>query len=69
MKKFVAFATVGTLGFFVGGLWTCIRICEMVDAGIDVNSIVKDCIRAGAAKKEGEVRISKWRRKYSEVHR
>ena len=49
MKKIVAFATVGTLGFFVGGLWACIRICEMVDAGIDVNSIAKDCIRAGAA--------------------
>lgn len=67
MKKYVAFVTVGTVGFFVGGLWTCIRICEMVDAGIDVNSIVKDCIRAG--EKEGEVKISKWRRKYSEVSR
>lgn len=67
MKKIVAFATVGTLGFFVGGLWTCIRICEMVDAGIDINGIVKDCMRAG--EKEGEVKISKWRRKYSEPKR
>ena len=67
MKKFVAFATVGTVGFFIGGLWTCIRICEMVDAGIDVNGIVKDCMHAG--EKEGEVKISKWRRKYSEVSR
>ncbi|MBO6310042.1 MAG: hypothetical protein J6N70_14670 [Oribacterium sp.] len=65
MKKFVAFATVGTLGFFVGAYWACFKICQMVDAGVDVNGMAKDCMNR--AEKNAEVRINKWHRKYSEI--
>lgn len=67
MKKIATLVTVGTIGFFVGSVWTCIRICQMVDAGLDVTNMVKQSIDKG--ENYAEVHVNKWRRKYSEVHR
>ena len=67
MKKAITLATVGTLSFFAGAYWACFKICQLVDAGVDVNGMAKDCMNR--AEKNAEVRISTWRRKYSEVHR
>lgn len=67
MKKAITLVTVGTLSFFAGAYWACFKICQMVDAGVDVNGMAKKCM--DKAEKNAEVRINKWRRKYSEVHR
>ena len=66
MKKAITLVTVGTVSFFVGAYWACFKICQMVDAGVDVNAMAEHCMNK--AEREAEVRINKWRRKYSEVH-
>lgn len=67
MKKAITLVTVGTLSFFAGAYWVCFKICQMVDTGVDVNAMAKKCM--DKAEKNAEVRINKWRRKYSEVSR
>ena len=66
MKKIVTLVGVTGISFFAGAYWTRFKICQLVDAGVDVNAMAKRCMNK--AEKEAEVRINKWRRKYSEVH-
>ena len=65
MKKAITLVGVTGISFFVGAYWACFKICQMVDAGVDVNGMAKDCMNR--AEKNAEVRISKWHRKYSEI--
>ena len=58
--------TIG-LSIFAGMFLTCYRICAMEREGVDLNSMVHKCNQFGA-EKDNELRIRKWRRKYSEVH-
>lgn len=68
MKKTVIVTVVtAVVSFFSGAYWVCFKICQMVDDGVDVNQLAKDCMNN--AEKDAEVRIHKWRRKYSRVHR
>ncbi len=59
--------TVG-LSMFVGMFLACYRICAMEREGVDLNQVVHACNQFGA-EKDNELRVRKWRRKYSEVHR
>lgn len=67
MKKIVTLVGVTGISFFVGAYWACVKICQLVDAGVDVNSMAEHCMNK--AERDAEVRINKWRRKYSEVSR
>lgn len=66
MKKTLVIATA-VISFFSGAYWVCFKICHMVDKGVDINQLARDCMRN--AEKDAEVRINMWRRKYSKVHR
>ena len=67
IKKAALVTVVSSVSFFLGAWWTCTKVCEFVNAGIDVNVMAQQCMNR--AEKDAEVRVSKWRRKYSEIRR
>lgn len=67
MGKNVALVTVvASVSFLLGGWWVASRVCALVEDGVDVNEMARNSNKKA---EDTDVRIHKWRRKYSEVSR
>lgn len=65
IKKALLVTVVASVSFLLGGWWVASEVCALVEDGVDVNEMARNSNKKA---EETEVRIRKWRRKYSEVH-